>query len=285
MTPRLLTPTVLRGWRLAWWTASFGVGAYAGYQIAVPMSSPGAWTWWVFGPLLLGGFWVFWTVVPIASAALVAVLVYRALSKGRLPAARTVMIGASLYVAGVAVGIVMTPVLGLEYRYREPVVLVGRGTMTLSLDGVAGYAARTDSPATCGSVSDGEAVSSVSATAIGTIDGADLDATVGGIDSEVPVVGVGGVPTVNFKTIGWSGPIESVERTLGGRDGRVTFVGMAIENLGAGDPVPGDWPATLSGTLSWSCGDWIGPVVPPGPGPADPQPPTITAASPSGSTP
>jgi hypothetical protein len=32
--------------------------------------------------------------------------------------------------------------------------------------------------------------------------------------------------------------------------------------------VQGDGPATLSGTLTWSCGDWIGPVVTLGPEPS-----------------
>jgi hypothetical protein len=113
----------------------------------------------------------------------------------------------------------MTPALGLEYRFREPVMLEARGTMTLSLDGLAGYAARSDVVAMCGAMPDGEGVSSVSATAIGTIDGFDVDAFIVGIELEVPSVGVGGVPTVNFKFLGWSGPVDFVERTQGGRDG------------------------------------------------------------------
>jgi hypothetical protein len=222
----------------------------------------------VFGLLLRGAFYVALTVASFAIPTLVIALLYRARFNGRLPEARTVVVAAALYAAGVGVGFVMTPALGLEYRFREPVMLEARGTMTLSLDGLAGYAARSDVAAMCGAMPDGEGVSSVSATAIGTIDGFDVDAFIVGIELEVPSVGVGGVPTVNFKFLGWSGPVDFVERTQGGRDGRVTFVGAALDNSGAGGPVQGDWPATLSGTLTWSCGDWIGPVVTPGPEPS-----------------
>lgn len=266
MTARLLTPTALRAMMLAWWTAAFGAGVYAGYKIAYfPVDSS---SWGVFGLLVAVPFWVAVTIAYIAIPALVAALLYRALFKGRLPEARTVMIAAALYVAGVVAGIVMTPVLGLEYRYREPVVLEARGTMTLSLDGLAGYAARSDVLAICGSMSDGEGVSEVSATAVGTLAGVDVDASIAGIELEFPTVGIGGVPTVDFKFVGWSGPAALVEETQGGRNGRVTFVGAALDNNGAGDPVPGDLPTTLSGTLTWSCGDWIGPVSTPGPGPS-----------------
>lgn len=265
MAARPLTPTALRATTLAWWTAAFAVGTYAGYKIAYfPVDSS---SWGVVGLFIAVPFWVASTGAFIVIPALITVVLYRAWCKGPLPAARTAIVAAFLYAAGVGVGYGLTPVFGLEYRYREPVVLEARGTMTLTLDGLDGYAARSDVLAICVSVSDGEGLSGVSAAAIGTLDGLDVDAHIGGIELEFPSVGIGGVPTVDSKFVGWSGPADRAERTEDGRNGRVTFIGAALENNGAGDPVSGHLPTTLSGTLTWSCGEWIGPVVTFGPEP------------------
>ena len=266
MTAQLLSPTALRALMFAWWTATFGVGVYAGYKIAyyaVDSSS-----WGAIGLLVVVPFWVAVAAASITIPAFLTALLYRTLFKGSLPGARTVMVAALLYAVGVGVGYSITPMLGLEYRYREPVVLEARGTMTLSLDGLAAYSARSDAFAICGSTPDGDAVSVVSATAVGMIDGLDVDASIAGIGLEFPSVGIGGVPTADSKLVGWSGPASLVELTQSGREGRVTFVGAALDNNGARGPAPGYLPTTLSGTLTWTCAEWIVPVVTFGPGPS-----------------
>jgi len=257
LTHLLLSPRALHGWRLVSWAAAFGVGAYAGYRISVSVTGPSSWG--VFGVAVAGMFWVVWTVAFIAIPGLVATFLYRALSKGRLPEARTVIAFAALYTGGVGVGFVSTPVFGLDYRYHEPVTLKARATMTLALEGIAGYSARGDGLAECMSEPDGEDVSWVAAIAIGTIDGVDVRAVVSNVDFEASFVTVSVQPTAGSKFQSWSGPVEFADRTLGDRNARITFVEAVREASEAGGPAQRDWPAALSGTLTWSCGDWIGP--------------------------
>ena len=262
MTPQFLTPTALERWRLVWWAAAFGVGAYAGYQISFSLTGPSSWG--VVGLIAAGMFWVAWTVAFIAIPGLVAAFLYRTVFKGRLPEARTVVAFAALYAAGVEIGSVVTPALGLEqpnFQSREPAVLEAPGTMSLSLEGLAGYTARGEVLAECLSEPDGEGISLVTAPGVGAIDGIDVRVVTSGIELEPASVTLSPQPTAGSKLRSWSGPVEFVERTVGGRGGRITFVGAALEAGAPGEPAPEDWPTALSGTVTWSCGDWIGPVA------------------------
>lgn len=263
MTVRQLNPTALQVWRVVWCVAAFGGGVYAGYKIA--FYYPDTSGWGVVGLLIIVPFWVAYTGASIAVPAIVSALLYRKWFNGGLPGARIVLIALLLYAAGLGVGYVMTPALGLEYRYREPVVLEARGTMTLRLDGMAGYVSQSDVTAHCWSVAGGEDLSWASATTVGTIDGGDVSASMSSVELEAPIVSVS-VPTANFKMLSWSGPGVFVERTEDRRDARVAFVDIVVIDGGKGGPEQGDWPESLSGTLTWSCGEWIGPVVTPGPG-------------------
>jgi hypothetical protein len=90
----------------------------------------------VLGVLLSAAFHIGATVAFIAILGLVAALLYRALFDGHPRRAGSVLATAAFYAAGVGVGYVATPLVGFEYRPREPVLLQAKGAMTLSLESV-----------------------------------------------------------------------------------------------------------------------------------------------------
>ena len=239
--------------KLAIWAAALGGGGYLGFRIADGLAR--ADFVGQFGAIVAGG------IALVVLAGLVAIGLALLLDKASHSAARTAILAAALLLTGVGVGWAITPVLGLGYR--DPVELVARGTMTLSLDGLDAYAGQGEVPARCRSVLDASAVALVEADVVGS-SGTDL---VGAFIVMLPdwsdgrpgiVVRVQPAGQAEGIAPTWRGVAEAVERMDGDRAGRIVFSGaVLVTSVETGRP-PG-WPAELSGALSWSCGEWVRP--------------------------
>src|SRR5579862_1535453 len=229
-------------------------GAFAGYLIARQASAPGdlsalVYTW----------------LIPLAFvASLLALAGYtgrlRSSEPEQMMAPTQVMWAGIALALGTVVGLVATPLLGLTYAPQ--VVLQATGPAALELAGVADYEP-TNATATCQSVADGQTVDQVAIDQVGTLRGVRLIAVVG----PDPTAASG--ETIDIELSGDTGQAilwQGTPRvTLGGADGRTgsaTFEDIVgqDESLKVGplnQPAPIDpWPATLTGTLTWSCGDW-----------------------------
>jgi hypothetical protein len=75
----------------------------------------------------------------------------------------------------------------------------------------------------------------------------------------------------------WTGPARITESGAGAVSGTMTFRALKLEVdavLKPGQSAPAevaDWPATLSGAISWECGPWATPMSS-GPPPASSAP-------------
>lgn len=237
--------------KLLFWAASLAVGAYLGYVIAANLYASGFASFNAFFAGLIALAILFVLVV-------VAVILALAPDRSGRPAARAAIVGGLVLTLGVGLGWVITPVIWPEFR--APVILEAKGTMNLALDGIDGYAAGGDALATCRSEVDAEGVASVEAVVVGTIGPAVVAASVwiqsdnGTSDLMVwippPAEGTGTVPM-------WQGPEGIVEATRVAGGGQVVFSGIRLTASDAEGRAPEGWPAELSGTLTWSCGEWI----------------------------
>ncbi len=237
-----------------WAAAVLAIGAFLGWWIAYVLSAPD------YGFGRLSAYFIA-ALAGVILATLAVIAVVAALWPGQRgrPAARVAIVIGLLFAAGVGLGWAITPVVGLGYR--EPVYLEARGTMNLSLEGLAGYVSQGDQLALCSRVDHTQVVGHVEAI-VGSVPSGRVAASVSIVPAAPdgwPSVAIAIQPTVEPKGSGtaWYGPAEVVERRDGNRTGRVTFssaVLIADEHDGR---LPEGRPAELSGTLSWSCGDWV----------------------------
>lgn len=239
--------------KLAFWAAALGGGVYLGFRIADGIAR--ADFVGQFGAFVAGG------IALVVVAALVVIGLALRLDEASRSASRAAILAGVLVMAGVGVGWAMTPVLGLGYR--APVELEASGTLTLSLDGLDAYASRGEMPARCRSVLDAPAVALVEADVVGSsgtdpvgafiVMQADWSKGRPGIVVRVRPAGKADAfqPT-------WRGVSGVAERIDDDRAGRITFSGAVLVSSPETGRPPG-WPAELSGTLSWSCGEWAQP--------------------------
>ena len=230
-------------------TAAVGLG----YLIAHQASAPGDFQALVY-------FWI----IPIGMVALIGIIAgIGGRSRDGDPAAaptQAVASGAALAV-GLLVGLVATPLLGLTY---PPVTyLHASGTADLQLASSAEYQPDPTAPTECRSLGDATAAGQVAVSTAGSFRGEHVivslaravDGTLTAITIELD--GASDIPIV------WSGVATVVTRDPDGRSGRATFDGLVGTNVAVkGLPAAqasgslGDWPARISGTLTWSCGSW-----------------------------
>jgi hypothetical protein len=123
--------------------------------------------------------------------------------------------------------------------------------------------------ARCLSVPDSQTVADVTALDLGELGSGLLRATLGlaaqTSDTTVELFIAGGLPEGAFQPF-WTGPVKVTAFHDAGASGTMTFSRLTLE-VDAGSkpgmsPLPGihKWPATLGGTLSWSCEPWTIPM-------------------------
>jgi len=233
-----------------------GFAIWAGYAIAHQATAPGD-----LQPL------VYMWLVPIA---LVAALLGTSGFVGRdhdedprgAPT-QALAVGVALAV-GTIVGLVGTPLLGLTYQ-AEP-VFHAAGPANLDLADPIDFQVSVTATAECRSTVDRDATAQVRIADVGELQGGPMtvlvvpDPTGGGNDSIA--LELAGTGDATGRTILWHGSTSIQLREFDGRSGSATFVGLVGEDeslrVGPGNsPAPIDpYPATLSGTVTWTCGEW-----------------------------
>ena len=151
-------------------------------------------------------------------------------------------------------------------------MLDAAGTITADVT-AAGmtFQANADGPASCRSQPDSRAVSDITGLELGELGPGTLRAQIGLPVATGPAtlqvfIDGGDLAEGSFQPFWWgSGGLTG--RAAGGTSGTVSLGDLTLE-ADAGSkpgsaPLPGvnDWPASLSGTISWSCGTWIVPIV------------------------
>jgi len=242
-----------------------GVGAFLGYQAAYTRS--------------LGGFEAigaaFIALVIVALVLVVGLVGFvhtlRPNGRGRV-ASRYSFVAAALVAGGGFSGWAAVPVFDLGYH--APVVLQARGEVSITLDGVAGFEPRGAGRADCQSVADGIDVERVVALSLGSLNGGLLRA-----DIALPVEGVSigyialfvdaaTLPAGNVPPT-WEKAGPEINSASGGTSGTIRIEGAQLRSGAEMGAPTGSWPATLSGTITWSCGEWFAP---------DAAPPTTVVA-------
>jgi hypothetical protein len=182
------------------------------------------------------------------------------LSRGRRgsTAIRTLLLTAGALVVGAVAGQLTAPVTGGEYV--APVILRAGGQGTLALDGTTpAFVGATNSQVQCESVPDGRSLQSVLGLAFGELGTGTVRGTVSGTGSSWTVelyIDGGDVPEGAEQPF-WNGPAVVDGVVPDGTTGRVTFTDLQPEaGKGAVASAPAGWPATLSGSLRWSCQPW-----------------------------
>lgn len=163
-----------------------------------------------------------------------------------------------------------------------PLVLDATGSTHIEMPrGALPFVARDGGRAACRSGPDSLKVADVTALELGELGSGTLRAMLGlpletsdKASAELFIDG-GDLPEGSYQPF-WTGPVRITESHDDGASGTMTFHNLTLEpDPGAmksgstGAPADaGGWPATLSGTLSWTCQPWASPVtssVPPPP--------------------
>jgi hypothetical protein len=233
-----------------------GVGAFLGYQVAYQSSlgGLGGALGAAYLTMAIGALVVVAGVIGIANAL-------RPQGRGGV-ASRYSFAAAGLLIAGAAGGYVAVPVFDLGYR--EPIRLEARGEASVALDGVAGFEPRVGGRADCQSVADGTDVERVVALSLGDLNGGLLRA-----DIALPVAGVSSgyislfidaatLPSGSVSPT-WEQAAPEVDSASSGASGGIRFDGARLRTEPEIGAATGSWPTTLSGTLTWSCGEWFAP--------------------------
>jgi len=245
------------------WVAAvvvLGGGAFLGFQVAYQSSLGG----------LGGALGAAFLAMAIGALAVVALLVgvgnaLRPAGRGRVASTYS-FAAAGLLLAGAGAGYLAVPVFDLGYH--APVVLQARGEASITLDGVAGFEPRGAGRADCQSVADGTDVERVVALSLGELSGGLLRA-----DIALPVEGLsigyialfvdaatlpsGSVPPT------WEKAEPEINSASGGATGTIRFDGAELREEPEMGAATGSWPTTLSGTVTWSCGEWFVPDTAP----------------------
>jgi hypothetical protein len=143
-----------------------------------------------------------------------------------------------------------------------PVVLEAAGRMTGSVTGDSlQLVARAEATARCFSVADGRDLAYVTTDDIGEFGPFTLGAytAVGGTDRAVVDLVVDSADLAEgADPLGWTGPARLVESDEGRTRGEVAFENLPREVVKqpSATSSAADWPATLSGTISWACAPW-----------------------------
>ena len=213
----------------------------------------------------------FFLIVAVVGLVLIG-LIARKFRHGQVsPAIGTLLAAAGLLAVGALGGSATAAAFG--GLYHEPVVLAAAGQTQVELQaGAIPFVARDGGRADCSSGPDSQAVARITALDLGELGSGTLRATIGvpgqaadGATAELFIDG-GDLPEGSMQPF-WSGPVQLAELGGEGASGKLTFTSLGLSNAaekpeqGSSGPTsaaPG-WPATISGSLSWTCQPWATP--------------------------
>jgi hypothetical protein len=141
--------------------------------------------------------------------------------------------------------------------YRPPTILFATGSTTANVAGGSMTASGTDDHANCASEPDGIVLGTV-AFNVGPFGPGTLSAhlefeTGGAVRGELLEEGAA-MPNDGYEP-SWFGPMQVVELNAERTRGRVSFAALPYYDDPSGPgPAPAGWPASVSGTISWTCG-------------------------------
>lgn len=237
--------------RLVVWAASLAVGGFLGSGMHVNESTGG------FGWVGALAFAILAVTILVVMGVIALILALAPDESGHR-AARAIVVAAIALAVGVGIGRAIAPMLSGRVAFP----LEARGTMSLSTDGLERYVGSSDAVANCRSVPDSDAVAYVDANVVGSVGTGMVGVSV----VMLPPDSADGRPTVQVwiqpadKTVGvapaWQALGDIVERGDGDRSGRIAFNGATLSASDGSVRQPEGWPAELSGTVSWTCGDW-----------------------------
>ncbi len=235
-------------WKLLFLTAFAGLGAWLGYLIGAGWGSTGLSSF--FSAAIALSLSILIVVVLTVTAGLVGWK-----RSDRLAAMRPMILAGVLFLASIGVGWAISRVVAPPL----PVVLEGRGVISLELAGLDGYSGQADALAACRSEVDSDAVAAIQADTAGMVGAGSVIALLfmppyAGADLEVQVW-IRPADEGQPAEVGWSGFAEMVDGSPGALRGQVAFSELTLHpDLSGAQPV--GWPSNLSGTVRWSCSDW-----------------------------
>jgi hypothetical protein len=234
-----------------WWPLLIAalVGLFAGYEMSFAASEGG------LGAIFRGGLVLLAIVAAVVVLGVPGFLLLAMRPKN--PTGPLLVGFVGVLIGGVVVAHLAVPALGLGYH--APVELEATGQASLTLDDPR-FTATDPAAIACRSIRDGQAVAWFRALDLGRLDGAivraDVYLTEGGVfglfvpDSDPP--DPKGAPQ-------WQGS-ATYAAGADGRSGTIDFADLQLQHTaGLPEPAPG-WPEHLAGRLTWSCGDWLGPI-------------------------
>lgn len=237
-----------------------GVGVFLGYQASYQSSLGG----------LGGSLGSAYIALAIGALVVVVALVgvanlLRPAGRGRT-ASRLAFVASGLILAGGAAGAAAVPAFDLGYH--PPVVLQARGEASVTLAGIPAFVPRASGRADCQSVADGTDVERVVALSLGDLNGrllrADIAIPIGGVSSgylslfvDAATLPSGSVPPT------WEKAEPEINSAAGGASGSIRFDQAQLRTGSEIGATTGSWPTTLSGTVTWSCGEWFAPDASP----------------------
>jgi hypothetical protein len=231
-------------------------GAYLGGSIASGFNQGSlASVFAFFGVLIVGAV--------LAVMALVAAILAKSPDASGHRAARSILVAGLVFAGGLAIGWAVEP--AFRPVYREAVVLGAPGTLSVSIDGLAGYRGAGTVAAGCLSERDAEGIADVRWGVVGTFETAVVGASIADFADSAdgrPVIQVWIDRSFEDKAAEpvWTGPADVIQRTAGDRSGHLVFTGATFPEPDR-PPYEG-YPLELSGTMIWSCGEWVRPSAP-----------------------
>lgn len=226
------------------------VGLFLGYLLAYTASQGG----------VSGGLGA--TLLFIAYAAVIGLLAVLGLVAATFARSRRFGTGAlaaaGILVIGALAGFAVTPELDLGYH--EPITLRARGIANAQLDGNVAFIPREPGRATCRSEPGGDTMSNVELDlghlGPGLLHGSVSVSEAGSSEAWVELRADSADDVDGVYQPEWIGTGEVTDLGERGTSGRVAFQDLrpGSETRPRSPAEIEDWPATLSGSLSWVCG-------------------------------
>jgi hypothetical protein len=228
---------------VAWLLGGIAVGrGYAWSQSVGGMNA-------AFGGVVFGVAAVAVLVFGLATAVVERVIGAPRGSGGR--ATRAAIVG---LIVGIAAGYGTAAATG--GTYVEPIVRVSAGTMSAAITSpTATFRARSNAPATCGSVADGDAVEGVTALDLGELGDGTLRAFVV-IESETRVrleLFIDAADVEDGFPPSWTGTASVSAKSPDGLAATIAFEDLRVVTDSKLPTPPPGWAGALSGSLRWAC--------------------------------
>jgi hypothetical protein len=252
--PPFPAPAARRGnaiWLLELIPLGFGIflGREMAYQMSIPGNELGG-----IGPFILA----FFMGVIVGVIGLVLAVMRRGRPAAMAFAAAAVLVMGTIGAFKVATALGATaPNLGLTYV--APVVTHSTGTTTVALIGNSEFNAVADAQASCASIDDSTVIGSIETLNAGELRGGTLRATVSiedRVNARISLFIDGADVPAGEPQPFWDGAIALHDVAADGATGTAEFTNVAQAGADAGKgpaPTGSSWPATLSGSMHWTC--------------------------------